>query len=58
MMFDTIRDVLKFSIDDYKEKDRNEWIKTHPGQCVLNGSQVHWTQELEDAMQKGGCDGV
>jgi dynein heavy chain len=19
----------------------------HPGQCVLNGSQIHWTNEVE-----------
>lgn len=58
MMFDTIRDVLKFSIDDYATRDRNEWVKFHPGQCVLNGSQVHWTKELEDVMAKSGPEGV
>lgn len=54
MMFDTIRDVLKFSIDEYLEIPRPEWIKKHPGQCVLNGSQVHWTEQLETAMKKDG----
>lgn len=43
MMFETVRDVLKYSIDDYLEISRPDWIKKHPGQCVLNGSQVHWT---------------
>lgn len=43
MMFDTVRDVMLFSIKDYKEMPRPEWIKKHPGQCVLNGSQIHWT---------------
>lgn len=50
MMFTTIRDVLEFSINDYRTKKRTEWIKEHPGQCVLNGSQVHWTEEAENAM--------
>jgi dynein heavy chain len=58
MMFDTIRDVLKQSIDEYSDMVRNEWIKKNPGQCVLNGSQVHWTMELETAMEKGGVKGV
>lgn len=58
MMFTTIRDVLKYSIDDYLEISRPDWIKKHPGQCVLNGSQVHWTQQLEDAMKKDGLKGV
>ena len=38
MMFITVREVLKYSVDDYKELSRPEWIKKHPGQCVLNGS--------------------
>jgi dynein heavy chain len=52
MMYDTIRHVLKRSIDHYVEVDRNEWILEHCGQCVLNGSQVHWTTEVEDALNK------
>ena len=23
----------------------------HPGQCVLNGSQIYWTSEVEEAMK-------
>lgn len=52
MMYDTIRHVLKKSIDHYAEVDRNAWILEHCGQCVLNGSQVHWTTEVEDALNK------
>jgi dynein heavy chain len=57
MMYDTIRDVLKFSVDDYMTRDRNEWILDHPGQCVLNGSQVIWTKDLETRMAKDGPKG-
>jgi len=52
MMFTSVRSVLKHSITDYTKKDRNEWILEHPGQCVLNGSQVHWTSEIEEAIEK------
>ena len=38
MMFTSIRKVLKFSIDNYLEIKRTEWVLAHPGQCVLNGS--------------------
>ena len=58
MMFATIREVLSFSVTDYKARSRTDWIKKHPGQCVLNGSQVHWTSELEEAMLKNGLKGV
>jgi dynein heavy chain len=33
-----VRHVLDFSVVDYKERPRNDWIISHPGQCVLNGS--------------------
>ena len=56
-MYDTIRYVLKHSIDDYSTRDRNDWILNHPGQCVLNGSQVHWTVDLESKLEKDGVKG-
>lgn len=34
------------------EIDRKDWVLQHPGQCVLNGSQVHWTSEVEAAMNQ------
>ena len=58
MMFETMRDVLLFSIKDYSAMSRPEWIKKHPGQCVLNGSQVHWTTELETAAKNEGLKGI
>jgi dynein heavy chain len=57
-MFMTIREVLKESIIDYSKTKRTDWIQHHPGQCVLNGSQVHWTNDIEDAMKKEGLLGV
>ena len=53
MMKMSVREALKNSIDDYLVKIRNDWVLVHPGQCVLNGSQVHWTKEVEDAILKG-----
>ena len=58
MMFRSVRHVLKYSVDDYLVKARTDWILVHPGQCVLNGSQVHWTAEVEEAMMKEGVAGV
>ena len=47
LMYISIRDAMKTSIQEYTEMGRNDWILNHPGQCVLNGSQVHWTKDLE-----------
>jgi len=38
MMTMSVRHVLYHSVIDYKERSRNDWIISHPGQCVLNGS--------------------
>ena len=32
--------------------NRVDWVKKMFGQCVLNGSQVWWTKETEEAIQK------
>jgi dynein heavy chain len=38
MMTTSVRHVLLHSIEDYSERPRTEWVKCHPGMCVLNGS--------------------
>lgn len=43
----SVRMVLLNSITQYAITAREQWVLEHPGQCVLNGSQVHWTREVE-----------
>lgn len=50
MMRMSVRAALERSIEQYKNTQRSKWVLQHPGQCVLNGSQVHWTAEVEDAI--------
>lgn len=38
MMTTSVRGVLLRSIEDYTERPRVEWVRCHPGMCVLNGS--------------------
>ena len=38
MMFSSIRHEMLEAIKHYEQQDRVEWILSHPGQCVLNGS--------------------
>jgi len=56
MMKVSVRDVLLNSIHDYLKTDRTKWVISHPGQCVLNGSQVHWTSEVETAIKQNKLD--
>ena len=48
----SVKKALLESITDYKTKKRYEWIFDHPGQCVLNGSQMQWTYDVEEAIEK------
>ena len=38
MMKHSIKYELNRSIQEYPLMERTEWVLTHPGQCVLNGS--------------------
>jgi len=57
-MTSSVRHVLLLSIENYTEVPRTEWVKNHPGMCVLNGSQVHWTTHVEDHIREEGALGV
>lgn len=47
----SVRAALMLSISDYVKRKRTEWVIAHPGQCVLNGSQTVWTQEVEQSIK-------
>ena len=53
MMRKSVRYELKNSVDLYPETKRTAWTCNHPGQCVLNGSQVWWTTLVEEAIEGG-----
>lgn len=58
MMTTSVRHVLHKSIEDYLTTKRTEWVIQHPGMCVLNGSQVHWTSDVEEAINAEGVLGI
>ncbi|KAF0975040.1 hypothetical protein FDP41_005793 [Naegleria fowleri] len=53
---------LKLSISkalvDYNQTPRNDWVLKWPGQVVILGSQVYWTKDITNALQKGGNKGL
>ncbi len=53
MMKASVRDAMLEAILDYTRIGRIEWMQKHAAMCVLNGSQVHWTQEVEAAIRSG-----
>jgi len=50
MMTTSVRHVIDLSIIEYLTVPRTTWVRQHPGMCVLNGGQVHWTTDVEDAI--------
>ena len=47
MMKLSVRHELDKSVKAYDNATRTKWTCNHPGQCVLNGSQVMWTTYCE-----------
>lgn len=48
----SVRQVLYKATLDYEGTPRVQWVQQHPGQAVLNGSQIHWTKDVENAITK------
>ena len=53
MMAVSIRYVIKDACLDFLKKDRNQWVIEWPGQVVIAGSQVYWTQHCETNITAG-----
>lgn len=58
MMRLSVRDAMIKAVEDYTKRARSEWAVSHPGQVVLNGSQIIWTSDVEQAMKSGGAEAV
>ena len=54
----TVRHWMNDAIGDYSARSRADWVREWPGQCVLNGSQYHWTMEMEKALREQGHAGL
>lgn len=57
MMKISIKDVMGQAIMDYVSTPRPIWMQRWAGMCVLNGSQMHWTQEMEELFLTEGVKG-
>jgi dynein heavy chain, axonemal len=53
-----VRDNMICAIVEYPKVPRTDWMQKWAAQCVLNGSQFHWTREAEAAMTASGNEGV
>jgi len=58
MMIQSVRMQMLLGVQDYTKTPRTSWMQKWLGQVVINGSQVHWTRELEELVRERGNDGV
>lgn len=49
-MLISIRSEIEESWNDYREKERTEWVTCWPGQVVLAVSQIYWTAYVHNAL--------
>ena len=54
----SVRDAMLKAVEDYMKRTRSSWAISHPGQVILNGSQIVWTGDVEGAMKNGGVAAV
>ena len=57
-MLASIRDVMVKAVTEYVSVPRTDWMQSWAAQCVLNGSQLHWTREVEEALKNKGNRGA
>jgi len=57
-MKQSVKEVLYKSMLDYVQMKRTDWIQVVAGQCAINGSQFHWTREIEQALDEKGNEGA
>jgi len=58
MMIASVRNQMLLAVRDYNVSKRTDWMQKWPGMIVLNGSQVHWTREIEVSMATKGLAGI
>eukprot|EP00163_Fabomonas_tropica_P016273 TRINITY_DN2925_c0_g1_i1.p1 TRINITY_DN2925_c0_g1~~TRINITY_DN2925_c0_g1_i1.p1 ORF type:complete len:4072 (-),score=1488.94 TRINITY_DN2925_c0_g1_i1:296-12511(-) len=53
-MRSSLRDLMGQAIAAYGQKARDQWLLDWPAQLMLTASQVHWTTEVNSALQAAG----
>jgi dynein heavy chain len=49
----SIKEIIRVSLEDYKNVPRTEWVLKWPGQVVIADCQTVWTTEVSEALDDG-----
>lgn len=59
VMMKSLHTIMAQAVKDYAVSKREDWIvKCSSGQVVLAVSQIYWTKEVAEALQKGGAEAL
>ena len=54
----TVQEQIILSAADYRKSPRGEWVLRWPGQIIIAGSTLFWTEEVEAAINADGNAGL
>ena len=54
----TVQEQIVLSAADYRASPRGEWVLRWPGQVIIAGSTLFWTEEVEAAINADGNAGL
>lgn len=50
-MFSNLKKIMKQSLSDYEQTEREEWLKKWPSQIVLTVSQTMWCRDISEILE-------
>ncbi|KAL3881803.1 hypothetical protein ACJMK2_028195, partial [Sinanodonta woodiana] len=57
-MKESMRLIIRDSLEDYKKVPRTDWVLKWPGQVVIAGCQTYWTKEITEVIEKKELKGI
>jgi dynein heavy chain, axonemal len=54
----SLHTITSKSVKAYATMDREKWLLDWPGQVVLSVSQIYWTRSVDEALRRGGSEGL
>ena len=58
VMLKSVKDFHEKAMQDYSRKEREKWVTQWQGMGVLCIAMMFWTSQAEEAMKKGGIEGL
>lgn len=56
LMVQSVHDICMEAVSAYVNSPRETWVLSFPGQVVLCGSSIHWTTQVEEAIENNNLE--